>query len=162
MPEWLNNQKYQWSRKKYLARKQGTIGIIWQVAKNTRHNHHCSLLTQNKFGKLTLTFYSFTVIVGPGWAIFGAHPFVQFGVERWAALAVILHRPWTGATGRVALATAAFLHILVITAGATGPAGPVQHQIEETAFWNNHTNGRPCSILLSMRLIWKLSWADSW
>lgn len=89
---------------------------------------------------LTLTFHSFVFIVGPGRAIFGARPFVQLGVERRAALAVVRHRPRAGATGRMALATAALLHVLVITPGATSLAGPVQHQIEETAFCNSDTD----------------------
>lgn len=117
--------------------------------------------SQDKFVNLTLTFHSFIFVVGHGWAIFGARAFVQFGVEWWAALTIILHWPWAGATGRMALATAPFLHILVITPGATSLAGPVQHQIEETAFWNNNIGGRPVAPLFPFLLsFWVLS--ESW
>lgn len=88
-------------------------------------------------GKLTLTFHRFGFIVSPSGAIFGTCTLIELGTKSGAGLAVIRQGPWTAGTGGVALTTAALFHVLIIAHGATGLTRPVQHQVEETAFWND-------------------------
>lgn len=112
----------------------------------------------------TLTFHSFSFIICASEALLGAGTLVEFRAEWRAGLTVVCQGPWTAATGRVALTTAALLHVLVITHGTTGFTHAIQHQVEETAFWNDTVDLMPyCTpIHSSVRNSFPSQYQQSW
>lgn len=84
--------------------------------------------------KLTLTFQCFRFIVGTSGAVFGACSLIKFGAKCQAGVAVICQGPRTAATCRVALATAALIHVLIVPRGTACLTHTVQNQVKEAAF----------------------------
>lgn len=80
-----------------------------------------------------LAFHSRAFIVSPCWTVSGAHALVKLGGERRARFTVVSQWPGAAGTCGVALATAALLHVLIVTHGAAGSAHAIQNQIKETA-----------------------------